>query len=179
MIVGLHNIDFNEEILEKVITAFNQNSEIVTIYLRSGGGRVSVMTAILDIINTNPDRFELVANDYIASAAFILFFKANCKKRILPNTFGMHHQMTTKISVNESGKAYYDYDLAELKRMEIDKKESQDFNYRIGLTKKEIKKYEKDYDLNFQYDRLLQMLEHYKMTAPSPPPKKSQTSSQM
>lgn len=165
MILGLHNSSFNEEMLEKVITAFNQNLELITIYLRSGGGKYSVMCAMLDIINNNPERFELVANDYIGSAAFILFFKANCKKRILPNTFGMHHQISIKVSLNENGKAYYDEDIAELKRMEFDKKESQEFNRRIGLTKKEMKMYNKDYDLHFQYDRLMLMMEHYKNTA--------------
>lgn len=161
MILSLIDQSFNKELIEKLTEALNSTDKNITIYLKSSGGSVSVMECVLDIVNTNKDRIELVGFGSLESAAFLFFFLAECKKRILPNTIGHTHQQRLNIDVNEKLKPYYLADEAEMERGKSIKKDLDIFNKQIGLNKKELAKYKRGEDAYFQYDRFLELIDNY------------------
>lgn len=161
MILSLYREPFEPELLQKVAEAINSDAENITVYLSSTGGKISVMTALLEMVNSNKDRINLVAYDYIGSAAFVFFIKAECNKKALKNTIAMHHQTLTNVDLNEFKKPYYKSDEAELIRMKKEHEDSQEFNQQIGLTPNEIKRYNQNEHLYFQHDRLIELIENY------------------
>lgn len=161
MILSLYREPFEPELLKKIAEAINSDSRHITVYLSSTGGKTSVMTALIEMVNSNKDRFSLVAYDFIGSAAFVFFIKAKCNKKVLINTMAMHHQTITNVDFDEFKKPYYQSDAAELTRMKKERDDSQKFNTQIGLTEYEIKRYRQNYDLYFQYDRILELVENY------------------
>lgn len=162
MTLNLYNEPFETEMLTKVFEAFNNTKEVITIYLRSGGGKVSIQNALTDFVNTNSERFEVVGFDYLASCAFIFFLKINCEKRLANDTIGMLHQIRSSVDLDEFNKPYYAEDESSMIRQKVQKQESQDLIKKLGLSPAEIKKYNKNDDLYFQYDRFLELIENYK-----------------
>lgn len=162
MILNLYNEPFETEMLTKVFEVFNNTKEVITIYISSGGGKVSIQNALTDFINCNQKRFKVVGFNNLCSSAFIFFLKIHCEKRLVPDTIGMLHQIRTEIDLDEFLKPYYRSDEAEILRQKIQKEESQKFIKRLGLSPAEIKKYNKNDDLYFQYDRFLELVENYK-----------------
>lgn len=161
MIINLHNKEFNAEMFQDIITAFNSTEEVIEIYLHSGGGLTAIMAAILDLINNNPSRFILIGYCSLSSSAFELFVRAECEKRLLENTIGMYHQGTREISINDFGKPKFHDDVAILKRTEVYKKMTTNFIDKCGFTPTEKTKFKKDHDLHFSHERFLEIVETY------------------
>lgn len=161
MILNLHNKGFTAEMFQEIITAFNSTEEVVEIYLNSGGGKTSIMSAILDLINTNPNRFVLIGYCSLASAAFELFVRAQCEKRLLENTIGMYHQGSRSIDINDYGRPKYHEDLAIKNQTEVYRKLTIVFIDKCGFTPTEKSKFKKDHDLYFSHERFLEIVETY------------------
>lgn len=153
-------LDF--DLLDRFTECVNQEHEKITIYLNCTGGSANVYEIMNDIINKNPDRFELIAMNGILSAAFMLFFKATCSKRIMMNTIGMIHQGNQEFTLNDNLKPTYTIDVAWKKRMKKEHLQGIEFVKSIGLNKKELKKYKRGDDVYFQYERLVELFNNYK-----------------
>lgn len=152
------NEDFEAPILQKLAEACNTEKEKISIYLNSRGGRVSVLKALLHIINSNPERFELVGFHNLSSCAFEFYMKAKCKKEILEGTIGMYHLGVTELNYTDKMKLAYDCDIAVVERKKkYHLPEIKQLMKDCEFTKKETKKILEGQDLYFQFDRLKQM----------------------
>lgn len=165
MIVTLHHKEVDEEMLNTIVNAYNTAKDIITIYLMSDGGYICVMKAIVDLINSDPDAFELVGYDILYSAAFEIFVTAKCKKRLLPNTVGMYHQSSRKLTINSAGKAQYKADEIVKEKAAIFHKEELKFIKKCGFTNKETKQFKKDHDVYFHTERFNEIAKHYSSNA--------------
>jgi hypothetical protein len=69
----------------------------IIIYFCSGGGTVSDKDDLVDYINRNVNKFELVCNWEMSSAAFDILLEVHCKIR-LNGTFGKIHLYSNTLS---------------------------------------------------------------------------------
>ena len=148
----------NADMLKTFVDAVNSGAEHINIYIQSDGGSCSVTDTMIDIINSDPKRFTLIGSHFVGSNAFILLLKVNCEKYILPNTTAMHHQPNFQIRKNEDGSTkYIGHKIAEEANRKSHK-QAQEFNKKIGLTKKQIKEYNKAQDVYINTKQLLKMI---------------------
>lgn len=163
MILTLYDQDFESELLTKVTEVVNSDSEKIIIYLQSYGGETCVCKVALDIINGNKDRFKLIGFESLSSAGFEFFVKAECEKELLPYTFGMIHQPTRTMSLNNTLKPVGEGDKASYERVKkYTIPEDEIFIKRLRLKPKELREYKKGNDVYFQYDRFLEIINNYK-----------------
>lgn len=159
-----HKESFDKDFLEKLAKAFNESKpdEVIDLYLNSNGGSASIKEAVTEIINTNSEKFYLVGYDYLASSAFNFFIEAKCKKKLLPGTIGMYHLAINNLDFNDRMKPVYGIDEACIKRIkEFDHPSNLEFMKACGFTAKETKKANKGDDVFLQYDRFLEIVNHY------------------
>jgi hypothetical protein len=160
MILSLRG-SINEEMLDKVINAYNNISEKerLTIYLNSTGGNVSISDTITNIINQNSTKTFLIAYGTIYSSAFKLFFEADCPKSLAPTCIGMFHQSTMPIVMNENFKPSFAEDHCFNKLLtNFCKPETIRFCEYLEFTAKELQKIKRDEDVYFLPDRLQEFL---------------------
>lgn len=152
--------EISQEAFGNLIRAYDslQNDDILRIYINSTGGDPSFADAILDFIENNKV-VEIIAYGKIYSAAFDIFYKAKCPKRIVNGIMGMAHlsriEMANftvtdneEISQASNYKNWWNQD--KLNRLK--------FYEEIGMTKKELSKIKKGEDVYFQHERLLELL---------------------
>jgi len=89
-----HNIlfgEFSDENYLGLVHDLNTSKDFLNrqIYLQSYGGVATLITPIKNMIEESG--VKLVASQYIASCAFILFFTSFVRKEILDDTLGMFH----------------------------------------------------------------------------------------
>jgi ATP-dependent protease ClpP protease subunit len=169
----LNQINYNKmlyviqkDIHEELVTEFAQKInefkssefEELSIMICSEGGSIHSKEALLDMINTNKEMICLTAFGCINSAAFLLFLRAKCKKKILPLTSAIVHNYSIRIDVNQNKKIgdrlerkTYNNSMKELKDTFKDEIQS------IGLTEKEIKDLKKDGEIKLEYKRLVEI----------------------
>lgn len=162
MKILFHDDPFNKDMLTKFFEAVNSSDEIISIYLCSTGGHVSVMECMLHIINSDPKRFNIVGYSELSSCGFEFYLKATCKKEILNGTIGMFHQSTSDITLNDKLKPAYYFDKAVSDRKKnIFWPSLMDFMAKCEFTIKEIKKIKRGDDVYFQYDRFKEIEQAY------------------
>jgi hypothetical protein len=155
------NCSIDQEIVEKFIKCVDESAdEPVAIYLTSNGGSEAASYIMLDIINRNPEKFELYALEKIYSAAFELFFMARCNRAIAPYTVGMTHIAGSEMRIDMTGNPVYDCDKATLIAGKRRVNDLDIFLSGIGVTAKDRKKVLRGEDLYFQFDRLEEMLNY-------------------
>lgn len=106
MIINL-NGEVNNKMFNSLLEALNyciRENDALRIYLNSFGGNLADMEAIISLINEGKDFIELVGYGELMSAAFIIFFSAECEKSLLPNTVGMMHYPYTYVDIDARGK---------------------------------------------------------------------------
>lgn len=156
--------NFDKDFIEKLAKAINESNpeEVIEMYLHSNGGSTAIKEAVTDIINANPEKFTLVGYEYLASSAFNLFIKAKCRKKLLPGTIGMYHLATNTLDFNDRMKPVYGIDEACIKRIkEFDHPSNLEFMKACGFTAKETRQAIKGNDVFFQYERFLEIVNHY------------------
>ena len=160
MIKTFYEKTIDEDLLTSISEAISSNDDI-KIYLNSTGGMEWCSSAIIDIINSNKDRVELIGFGYLLSAAFHIMMESECKKRILDNTYGMYHQSVWDLEISALNKPS---NVLDKFRVENSIKE-----YRIyyekkckewGFNEQELKRYKKGEDVYFSYERFKQLINH-------------------
>ena len=140
---------------ESLVTRFmefcnNNLSEECTIVINSCGGKSTLATVILDIINSNSEKITLISAG-VYSAAFYIFFFAECKRKIIYGSLGMHQKEYLKnVYINEKGKPKYNDDVCQIENLKIIKG---NFLSKI-MTKKERLSYKNDDDVYFTFNRM-------------------------
>lgn len=100
------NDDISIDLTKQLISNLNMldEGEKLVWYFSSNGGDTHEAFAIVDIINNNKDRIELIASEFIVSSAFYIFFNTMCSRRIIQHTTGMMHCSSTSFTTMFNGK---------------------------------------------------------------------------
>lgn len=156
--------EMSDEQAQKFIAFVNENDDNIVVYLDSSGGTCASALMIQDIISREPERFEVVASFQILSSAFELFFSVDCKKKIMPDTFGAYHLIGQTSRINAAGVA--SEPLSEFTMRQIRKtgvRQAVEFGQRIGMNPKEVDAIRRGKDVFFTNERLNQLLanEHH------------------
>lgn len=156
----IFNSSIDQEIIEKFISLIESadKNEKIVIYLTSSGGSETGMHILLDIINDNPERFEIYALEKIFSAAFELFFYAKCHRRIAPATVGMCHLAGSEMRMLSSGEPYYNEDKEMLKAGIVRTRGLRGLLTEIGVSQKDFENVMKGEDVYFQWEHLIELM---------------------
>ncbi len=156
----IFNGHIDKESVEKFILFVDTNpGENIMIYLTSAGGEEAGMIVMLDIINHEPERFEIYAIERIFSCAFELFFRAKCKRRLAPATLGMLHMSTCEMKMMANGEPSYDADKAMLKADRFRNADLTALCAEIGISEKDYQEIMKGEDVYFQWDHLIGLMQ--------------------
>lgn len=145
--------DTTKAFLEKL-----ESSEKLTVYISSSGGECYASEAIMDAMNNNKEKIEVVACGNLSSNAFWLFFNFKGKRDILSHATGMFHYCGSNKRIMENGRMEYADDRLTLKE---DKKRAvltRKWCVDLGFTKSEMRKMESGEYLFFGNDRLKELL---------------------
>lgn len=143
-----------EDLLNNFMNFWNTNHEDdLTVVINSGGGKSTLMSVILHIINANHDKFTLISAGCY-SAAFELFYFAKCKKSIIYGSIGMcHKEYLNDISINADNKPVYRTDECQIKNLDC----FQDQWILKILNEKEKRRYKKSDDVYFTFKRMTEI----------------------
>lgn len=155
--------DISKESLEEIIEAYNEldDGEYLFVYLFSSGGRPEYAEAIIHLINENCDRTVLVAFGEICSAAFDIFFRSICERKILPGTSGMAHFCRVPVVTIKNNSALGETEKNNIAWSKTDAKRKLDFYAFIGFTKKELRTVETGKDIWFTDERMKELLNNH------------------
>jgi len=148
------------EVLSDFIDAVNQmdsNGESMTIYINSGGGDYEAMEAMLDIINSNHTKYEIVGFGCLSSSAFELFFRAACQKDLIGGCRGMFHQAQATVQLGENGNSNFTNHVREYLEGYLTDV-SINLCKDLKFTPNEIKKFKAGNDMYFSVDRMKEFL---------------------
>lgn len=141
----------NTDLLDSFIEFINENEDQKkTVILRSDGGYDLVAKALTYVINSNKENCFLIAN-CVLSAAFSIFYKAECKKAIIMSSMGMIHRSYNKIEFNSDGKPTYKEGEVMLKNWKENNGFEDDYPF---MTKQEKNFFEKGDDVYFTFNRM-------------------------
>lgn len=153
----IYNFESNiDEIsTQKLIDFINQNQGELAIFLNSGGGKMESAALILEILDV--EKHTLIANGGVYSAAFWIFYQFKGKKKILPGTIAMWHQLSSETRINVDGKPTYTEGVYTRKRYKIEWKSELKFAKSI-MTSKQLKRYKKGLDVYFLHEQFKKMI---------------------
>lgn len=157
------NEDISKECFEKLISSFNnlKDDENLIIYLDSDGGDVDYAEAIIHLINQNCERMILVAHGDISSAAFDIFFRTVCERKVLPGTNGMAHHARVGVNIVGDNKALDEWTQQNVCWSKKDAEKRVTYYTKLGFTDKEIKLFKKRRDVCFNDERLNDLLSNH------------------
>ncbi len=159
----MYHEDINFDSLERFTEVYNRymRGEInyIHMYLCSDGGDIHAMEVMIDMINDMGTNIGITAFGHVASAAFQLFFRAECPCRILPGTLGMMHQSRMNLLISESGKTPHAMDIAYQKyKFKYAKDTTVALSEFLKFTKKELNEINNSKDVWFSFERMQEML---------------------
>lgn len=91
--------DINFESIKNLFIEIDKVSkdEDIVLYMNSAGGNVSDVMDLVDYINRQSERFEIVCSWEMSSAALDLLLNINCKIKLINNMFSRVHLFSNKI----------------------------------------------------------------------------------
>lgn len=148
------NRQVNFSMLEQLIDSVNKlkDNEKLIIYFSSLGGYADSCEAIVDFINNNKERIEIIFFGENFSCGMLIFLNIKCKKTVLSYTTGMMHlcsQSTTITGVTHTN----DYNKFNTPYLEKFNKEMGE-KYKKVMTKKEIRDMLSGVEIYFDTDRM-------------------------
>lgn len=164
-VFGEINNESAREFIEKINSV---NNEAVQIIITSTGGdwfaAIAMLQAVTFKINTGELKAEnifVVACGAVESAALTLWAECPGKKGVIPGTIGMWHQTAVHLrmqksgSVNEGDGMWVSWFKGRGHEGDIE------WANKIGLSSKEIKRFNKGEDVYLDYDRLLTLAKNF------------------
>jgi len=146
-----------ENMRDIVSNALNEEWE-VTFYLNSGWWVTSYAESIISMINKNSDRVTLIANTFIGSNAFNIFFRSKCKREVNNKTEWMAHMWRLDISM--SGKMrIQNIPKFQMKNMWKEAKEEAKILKSLWCKKRVVKEFLDEMDIYFTTKALRKMLQ--------------------
>lgn len=146
----------DDEKFEELIKFIDNTDGTIRLIIDSGGGAMHYAGIIVNIINENPEKFELYGC-YLYSAAFYIFYLAKCKKKLYHSALGMFHLPYQKFETTSNGKQYYEQDQAHTKNnVEFCNEFNIEFCKKF-MTEEELVRLQEPNDVFFTFLRLNQM----------------------
>lgn len=145
----------DEALLNKFFQFANENPDddwIISIW--SAGGMTTIAKAVLYIINSRKDRVTLICNE-VYSAAFEIFYFAECKKVLTRECKGCIHFSAADIRLMSNGKSMDGENLCIMQNWKEDKSGS--VLAKKILTKDEFKDFNNGYDVYLTTKRMKQI----------------------
>lgn len=149
----------NRDMAKIVENIYNQGYDKYVFRLTSSGGDVGSSDWILYIMNQHKDKTTLIADSFIYSCAFDLFFRFKGHKKLVKGTIGMIHKRYIKTYIDSDSilDRLEELRVKELKR--LNKKDVKLFN-KLKFNEKQLKKYNKGRDVSFSYKKMKKLLDH-------------------
>lgn len=159
MILNLSG-EVNYETLNQLVRGLNELrvGDNLHIYFTTEGGQVDVAESVIDIVNKNKDKIEIIFYGEVFSAGMYIFLKADCQKWVLPDTTGMYHYSWQEVTIKEGGKPSSAYDIFAMKEMKRAKTRTVEYLKTTKLTDKEVNSIKAGKDVYFSYERMLALL---------------------
>lgn len=151
----------NNDTVGRLVACYNAmeiaDIDHLEIYMDSEGGDVGAMECLISMINTHSAMTELIAYNKMYSAAFYLFYRVKCKRRILPGTLGMCHEIRVSVEISKNGKGYYERDKSVAKWMSKEVWVTKLLK-ELKITQQELDRIASNEEVYFRYPRLLRFL---------------------
>ena len=163
----------SEETLEKLIAFYNEfnskkmSDSEVTIYLLSGGGDCWAAEAMLDLINENSGSTTLIGYGRLSSSAFQIFFTSKCKKKLIGGCYGMYHQSTFSVDINEFGNLDREDECKKQYMMNYMWNRTHSLSKQLQFTEKEMEDISKGLDVYFSPERMQEFLTKQELVSQS------------
>lgn len=159
MILNLSG-EIDQALFDKLVDALNllEDKKLLTVYFNSSGGSVDWMEAIIDVINQNQEKMQLIAFGEINSAAFDIFFRSKCDREILPETIGICHFSGAKVHMIDNKTPRNATSRSWVQWSEMFLESCVQFCKALGFTDNEINRMKKGEDLFFHTKRLIEFL---------------------
>lgn len=163
--------DFDEKFIDTVL---NQSNEFyydsvnklrqphVTIFISSGGGSGAASEILISLINSEPERFRVIAVDHIQSAAFRFFFEVECDKCILRDCIGMYHISRQEMEMGFNSQPYFQVDKFLLKNYPDFMKRDLEWCDRLGMTAAQIEEIAKGNNVYFTPEQMQEFINKQK-----------------
>lgn len=153
--------DMDTDLVERFVKFVNETEGRIAIYLNSPGGFIVSAQIISDIIDSDVDRFEITAGDFIASAAFWLFFNCGCAKEVFDGTIGMYHLSGKEVRIKTNGGVTGTVEQEMIKHLKSNGLAlNMAFCESVGMNPQEIKAIKSGKDVVFSTERLWELLKN-------------------
>lgn len=146
--------EINLENFGKFLDFINNNQgEEITLYFQTNGGNHNVVTALLDIIEKSVKKIVVTGGIY--SGGFYIVYYTKVPIVITKGAMGMwHYAIYSNFSISvKYSRATYTEDIAKVKNNKVYKSECIKLAKKV-MTKKELRRFEKDKDVYFDYKRM-------------------------
>lgn len=97
----IYNQELEEQSINSLINEIDNAEEFVDLYITTPGGSKNCYEPLIDYLNSKKELITLIANWEISSGGFLLFFKFQGEKKILPGTTAMVHLTTSSLDARE------------------------------------------------------------------------------
>lgn len=151
--------EFGEKPVTSLLNFINHTEGKLVIGFNSNGGFQGLSRLIVDALNRNADRIELLAHTFVASAAFEIMWLFKGKKTISLGTGGMIHYGSLSVDMNDNCEVFYKSDKCYLKNVHHQKEWREQMAKEV-LTTKEFKKFKKGKDIYIGYERMKRIFEN-------------------
>jgi hypothetical protein len=136
--------------------ANDHTGETITWIISCGGGEMALASVFIDLVNSDKENHVIIGS-YLYSAAFFIFYNAQCKKKLVSGTVGMFHYPYQKMETTENGKHYYDQDRAMTKNNEeFGRMNTYQWCVQF-MTEEELTRFEIPEDVFFTFPRMQQI----------------------
>jgi len=141
-----------DSVINLVIAIDSDEAQDVDLYFSSSGGDLNMAEVLIDYFSNSIKNITLIGHWSIESAALEVFIRSICKKRLLPDAFGMVHLADRSLSLKSLTKKDPD-EMFLVKDVEIyNRRWLQD---RKGFfTRQEMSNIKKGIDVYLEHDRL-------------------------
>lgn len=155
--------DFDEKFIDMVTSHSNEfyydsynnlRQPYITIFISSGGGSGAASEILISLINSEPERFRVIAVDHIQSAAFRFFFEVECDKCILRDCIGMYHISRQEMEMGFNSQPYFQVDKFLLKNYPEYMKRDLEWCDQLGMTAEHIEQIAKGNNVYFTPEQM-------------------------
>ena len=164
----------SESVVNLILALEEDDAQQIDLYFSSEqGGCLADAEVLIDYLSTSIKDITLIGHWCLVSAALAIYLRAICKKRLLPDTYGMVHisdiDVSTKAIKNKDPwQTHLLSDLEAHNKMWL--KERRGF-----FTRKEISYLKSGGDLYLPYDRLVKYVDRFGLVLVEEPEKDEAT----
>jgi len=128
-----------------------------TIYLKSKGGEYDEGVTAVHMINTQKEDITLVGVGALYSAAFGIFYGVDCPKELAEGCKGMWHQPNIEVTLDGMGRLDNPCEKQASNGNKDVYKEILKIAKKLKFSKKEMKKFKKNYYVYFRHKRMKEL----------------------